>query len=74
MIQEMTERSEQMLPKPLPVSAEISKYMAELGRRGGKKGGKARMTTMTQEERSHAAYKAVQARWAEQKKKSEKAG
>lgn len=35
----------------------------ELGRKGGKKGGKARAERMTPEERSEAAKKAAQARW-----------
>lgn len=36
----------------------------ELGRRGGLKGGKARASKMTPEERSEAARKAAAARWA----------
>jgi hypothetical protein len=35
----------------------------ELGRKGGLKGGKARATKMTAEERSESARKAAQARW-----------
>jgi hypothetical protein len=35
----------------------------ELGRRGGKKGGRARAAKMTPEERSEAARKAARARW-----------
>ena len=35
-----------------------------LGRRGGKKGGKARAANMTATQRSAAAKKAAQARWA----------
>ncbi|MGB6058534.1 MAG: hypothetical protein WBF71_09730, partial [Microthrixaceae bacterium] len=35
----------------------------ELGRLGGKKGGKARAERMTPEERSEAARKAAHARW-----------
>jgi len=34
-----------------------------LGRKGGKKGGKARASNMTAEQRSEAARKAAQARW-----------
>lgn len=37
----------------------------ELGRRGGKKGGKARAERMTPEERSEAARRAAQARWSD---------
>jgi hypothetical protein len=36
----------------------------ELGRKGGLKGGKVRAERMTPEERSRAASKAAQARWA----------
>jgi hypothetical protein len=36
---------------------------AELGRRGGLKGGKTRAERLTPEQRSEAARKAVQARW-----------
>jgi hypothetical protein len=36
---------------------------AELGRRGGLKGGKARAAKLTQEERSEIARKAAAARW-----------
>ncbi len=39
----------------------------ELGRRGGKVGGKARADRMSAEERSKAARKAAQARWAKKK-------
>jgi hypothetical protein len=38
---------------------------AAAGRIGGRKGGKARASRMTAEERSAAARKAAQARWAE---------
>ena len=37
----------------------------ELGRLGGKKGGKARAAKLTAEERSAQAKKAAQARWSE---------
>lgn len=39
----------------------------ELGRRGGLKGGKARAAKLTAEERSAAAKKAAQARWARER-------
>jgi hypothetical protein len=38
-----------------------------LGRRGGRKSGKARMEKMTPEQRSEVARKAAAARWKEQK-------
>ena len=52
-----------------PSRAEISRVMAELGRRGGKVGGKKRMETLTQEQRSQIAYKAAQARWGKKARK-----
>lgn len=41
-----------------------------LGRLGGKKGGRARAANMTPEERSEAARRAVQARWAKRRPNS----
>jgi hypothetical protein len=37
--------------------------MAQMGRKGGKIGGKRRMETMTAEQRSQIALKAAKARW-----------
>jgi hypothetical protein len=45
---------------------QLSKIMAELGRRGGKQ----RAKNMTPEQRSAAMRKAVQARWKKSKKKN----
>jgi hypothetical protein len=42
----------------------ISKYLSEIGRRGGKASGKARMTKLTQEQRVAVARIAAAARWA----------
>ena len=42
---------------------EIKKYLAEIGRRGGLKGGKARMDSMTPKQRTALAKKAAEARW-----------
>jgi hypothetical protein len=42
--------------------------MAQMGSRGGKIGGKRRLETMTQEQRSSIALKAAQARWKKEKK------
>lgn len=46
-----------------PTKAQISQVMAELGRRGGKIGGKRRLKTMTSQERSQNARLAANARW-----------
>jgi hypothetical protein len=45
---------------PPPESQQVS-----AGRKGGEKGGKARASRMTPEQRSEAARKAASARWAE---------
>jgi hypothetical protein len=44
-----------------------SQVMAEMGRKGGKIGGKRRLKTMTREQRKTAASKAAQARWSKKK-------
>jgi hypothetical protein len=46
-----------------PTAAQISVFMAEMGRRGGKIGGKRRAENMTPKERSQLALKAAKARW-----------
>jgi hypothetical protein len=48
---------------PPAVTADISKYMAAIGRKGGKIGGKRRLTTLTKEERKRIATNAARARW-----------
>jgi hypothetical protein len=45
-------------------------YAVELGRKGGKVGGKARAANMTPEERSESARNAVLARWSKAKEKA----
>ena len=55
--------------KKLILDFALRNVMREMGRKGGKIGGKRRLETMTAEERSHAAYKAAQARWAKRKLK-----
>ena len=47
----------------LPTKAQVSLLMAELGRKGGKIGGKRRMQTMSARERTEIARKAAVARW-----------
>lgn len=49
-------------PAPNPGEGKDPAAVA-LGRKGGKKGGKARAARMTAEERQAAARKAAQARW-----------
>jgi hypothetical protein len=45
------------------VKSEITKYLSKIGKRGGLKGGKARMASLTAAERSSLARKAARARW-----------
>lgn len=51
-------------------SAQLSAYMAALGRKGGQIGGKRRLETLTQERRDEIALKAARARWAKPRKKA----
>jgi len=46
-----------------PTREQISSFMAEMGRKGGKIGGKRRLTTLTARERSEIARKAARTRW-----------
>jgi hypothetical protein len=51
-------------PATKVTNSEISRVMAAMGRRGGRIGGKRRLTTMTPEQRRNVAQKAAQTRWA----------
>jgi hypothetical protein len=51
-----------------PVRSIRSQILSELGREGGKLGGKARAARMTPEQRRRSARKAAKARWANVKK------
>lgn len=46
----------------------VQQVMREMGAKGGKIGGKRRLETMTDAERSRSAKKAAKARWAKAKK------
>jgi hypothetical protein len=50
-----------------PSRSDISRIMAEMGRKGGKIGGKRRLTTMTPQKRKAIARKAARARWSKRK-------
>lgn len=51
-------------PKQPPIDSEtLSRVMAEMGRKGGKIGGKKSLQTMTAKERKKRAQKAAKARW-----------
>jgi hypothetical protein len=47
----------------VPTKAQISLLMAELGRRGGKIGGKRRLETLSPAKRKEIARKAARTRW-----------
>ena len=47
----------------------ISRVMSEMGKKGGSKGGKMRLVTMTPERRSEVASLAANKRWAKKSKK-----
>lgn len=55
--------------EPVPTPADISRVMAVMGRKGGLKGGKRRLETMTPEQRREAAFKAAKARWTKAKRR-----
>lgn len=49
--------------KDTSAPANLSEYMAAIGRKGGQIGGKRRLKTMTKEQRQKVAVKAARARW-----------
>ena len=59
LVQESTEPDEELAPS----KADISRVMAEMGRRGGKIGGKRRAARLTPKQRSESASRAARARW-----------
>ena len=67
----MVERSTaepQENPKPRKSKkAEISRIMSEMGKKGGKIGGKRSLLTLTPEKRRERALKAAKARWAKKR-------
>jgi len=55
---------------PEPSKQTISDVMAALGRRGGRKGGRARAANLSPERLSEIAQAAARARWGKRRKKS----
>jgi hypothetical protein len=53
---------------PTPSRSLISQVMAEMGRKGGKIGGKRRLETLSDRRRRQIARQAAQARWSKKKK------
>lgn len=56
----------EVIAAPSTVST-VSQVMAEMGRKGGRIGGKRSMETMTASERKHRAKQAAKARWSKPK-------
>ncbi|MGO8988801.1 MAG: hypothetical protein ACLQGU_08290 [bacterium] len=50
-------------PEPLKERSEISKYLSEIGKRGGLKGGPARAKKLSSKKRKEIAREAAKARW-----------
>lgn len=50
-------------PQPDEIATERSARMAEIGRKGGKLGGKSRTKTLSPDRRKEIASKAAKARW-----------
>jgi hypothetical protein len=52
----------------LPPSVAVTKYLADIGRRGGIKGGKARAASLSSKRKKEIARKAARTRWAAKEK------
>ena len=63
MVRLSTEEPGPMIAPPPPSELEIKRVMAELGRSGGKIGGKNRAESLTAKKRIEIATKAAKARW-----------
>lgn len=48
---------------------QVRKFMREIGRRGGLKGGRERAAKLTDQQKSESASKAARARWSKEKAK-----
>lgn len=68
-----TSESETPNEDVIPIEKAKDPNAVALGRKGGLKGGKARASKLTKEERSASAKKAVEARWKAAKGKNEAA-
>ena len=53
----------ELTEEPEPERSVVSAYLAEIGRKGGLKGGVARAKTLSPRKRSASAAKAARARW-----------
>jgi hypothetical protein len=62
-VRELTEDDDAPEPAPLKRKKRKNPAAVALGRKGGKKGGRARAEKLTPEQRSASARKAAEARW-----------
>jgi len=53
----------ELTEEPEPQRSAVSAYLAEIGRKGGLKGGKARAANMSARKRKEIALKAARSRW-----------
>jgi hypothetical protein len=67
LVEQSTAQLEVLSSIPL-VPASVSEYMATIGRKGGKIGGKRRLSTLTAHERKIIASAAAKARWNKERK------
>lgn len=65
LVQRATQEPE---PSNIGLPKSVSEYMAQIGSKGGKIGGKKRLKTMTPEQRRKVAQKAAKSRWSKHKK------
>jgi hypothetical protein len=60
--------TESLTPSQTSLAATVSQIMAEMGRKGGKIGGKRSLETMSKVERKRRAEAAAKARWKKHKR------
>ncbi len=61
--------STEEVQEPEAEASAVSKYLAEIGRKGGLKGGNARAKKLSARKRKEIAEKAAKARWGKDRKK-----
>ena len=69
MVRRSTGTENREVRQPKVSTSDVSCVMAAMGRKGGKIGGKRRLTTMTAEQRREVALKGAKTRWARHNEK-----
>jgi len=69
---QLVERTTMGDERPLDFKEQLSAYMRELGRKGGRKSGKTRRQWLSKDDRIRVASEAAKARWAKVRKKKGK--